>query len=104
MDIQSLKQQSDLSFNVAVTKRNALEKARSRQLMAYNDHLFLADAQTINLVHALKQQHRTFFMLDANDNPCEITDADGFLHLLIQRNQESLNQYHQLHQQLQNKG
>ena len=104
MDIQSLKQQSDLSYDLAATKRNALEKARARQLIAHNDHLFLADAQTINLVHALKQQHLVFFMLDANDNPCEITDADAFLQLLIQRNQESLNQYHQLYQQLQNKG
>ena len=104
MDIQSLKKQSDLSFDLAANKRNALEKARARQLMAYNDHLFLADAHTINLVHALKQLHTVFFILDANDNPCEITDADVFLQLLIQRNQESLNQYHQLHQQLQNKG
>jgi uncharacterized protein with von Willebrand factor type A (vWA) domain len=104
MDIQSLKQQSDLSFDLAANKRNALEKARARQLMAYNNHLFLADAHTINLVHALKQQHTVFFILDANDNPCEITDADVFLQLLIQRNQESLNQYHQLYQQLQNKG
>ena len=29
MDIRSLKQQSDLSYDIAVAKRNALEKANS---------------------------------------------------------------------------
>ena len=90
MDIRSLKQQSDHSFNLAVAKKNGLERALSRQLFAYRDHLFRADADTINLVHALKQHNKKFFLLDANDNPCEI-------------DQETLNQYHQLHEQLKSK-
>ena len=103
MDIRSLKQQSDHSFNLAVSKKNALERAKSRQLFAYNNHLFRADADTINLVHALKQTNKKFFVLDANDNPCEIVNPEEFLQLLIERNQETLNQYHQLHEQLKNK-
>lgn len=103
MDIRSLKHQSDLSFNRAVAKKNALERAQSRQLFAYKDHLFRADADTINLVHALKQNNKKFFVLDANSNPCEIANPEEFLQLLIERNQETLNQYHQLHEQLKNK-
>jgi len=103
MDIRSLKQQSDLSFDLAVAKKNALERALGRQLFAYRNHLFRADAETINLVHALKQNNKKFFLLDANDNPCEIVDPEEFLQLLIERNQETLNQYHQLHEQLKSK-
>jgi len=103
MDLRSLKQQSDHSFNLAVSKKNALERVLSRQLFAYKDHLFRADANTINLVHALKQNNKKFFVLDANDNPCEITNPEEFLQLLIERNQETLNQYHQLHEQLKSK-
>ena len=103
MDLRYLKQQSDHSFNLAVAKKNALERAKSRQLFAYRDHLFRADADTINLVHTLKQNNNKFFILDANDNPCEIVDPAEFLQLLIERNQETLNQYHQLHEQLKSK-
>lgn len=103
MDLKSLRNQSDLSFDVATAKKNALERAESRQIIAYNNHLFCADADTINLVSVLKQQHDKFFILDANDNPCEITDPQEFLNILIQRNQETLNEYHQLHQQLKKK-
>lgn len=100
MDIKSLREQSDLSFNTATTKQNALEKARSRQIVAYNNHLFRADAETINLISVLKQQQDKFFVLDVNQNPCEIDNAEEFLTLLISRNQETLNQYHTLYQQL----
>jgi len=103
MDIESLRNQSDLSFDTATAKKNALERARSRQIIAYNNHLFRADAATINVVSVLKQQHDKFFILDANDNPCEITDPQVFLDVLIQRNQETLNEYHRLHQQLKKK-
>lgn len=103
MDIESLRNQSDLSFDTATAKKNALERAESRQIIAYNNHLFRADADTINLVSVLKQQHDKFFILDTNDNPCEITDPQEFLNILIQRNQETLNEYHQLHQQLKKK-
>lgn len=100
MDIKSLREQSDLSFNTATAKQNALEKARSRQIVAYNNHLFRADAETINLISVLKQQQDKFFVLDVNQNPCEINNAEEFLTLLISRNQETLNQYHALYQQL----
>lgn len=100
MDIKSLREQSDLSFNTATAKQNALEKARSRQIVAYNNHLFRADAETINLISVLKQQKDKFFILDVNQNPCEIDNAEEFLTLLISRNQETLNQYHTLYQQL----
>ena len=103
MDIKSLREQSDLSFDIATAKKNALERAESRQLIAYRDHLFRADTATINAVNVLKQQRDKFFMLDANDNPCEITDPQEFLNVLIQRNQETLNEYHKLYQQLKSK-
>lgn len=100
MNISDLKKQSDLSFEVATAKRNALERAKSRQVVAYNGSIFSADAVTINLVDTLKKTHKTFFILDSNENPCEITDPDTFQELLVKRNQEALNEYHQLHDQL----
>ena len=104
MDIGNIKKHSDLNFEVAQAKNNALEKMRSRQLMAYNERLFKADADTINLVSTMKQHNKDFFVLDVNDNPCHIKDPDDFLQRLIQRNQETLNAYHQLHEDLSNKG
>ena len=47
MDIGELKQKADLSYDISVAKKNALERAVSRQIFAYNGHLFRADAQTI---------------------------------------------------------
>ena len=38
MDIGSLKRESDLSFDIAVAKRNALEKANSRLVVVYKEH------------------------------------------------------------------
>ena len=72
MDIGNLKKHADLNFKVAQAKRNALEKMRSRQIMAYNERLFRADADTINLVHTLKQTKKDFYVLDVNENPCFI--------------------------------
>jgi len=100
MDIGNLKKYSDLNFKVAQAKKNALERMRSRQLMAYNERLFVADANTINLVSTLKQQKQDFYVLDVNDNPCHITEPEDFLNKLIERNQETLNAYQQLHQDL----
>ena len=97
MDIHELKKQSDLSYDTAVAKRNALEKARSRQVMAYEGHLFRADAETICLVRTLKESLETFCVLDTNHNPVEITDPTEFLGKLIERNQESLNAYKQIY-------
>ena len=63
MDIGNIKKHSDLNFEVAQAKSNALEKMRSRQLMAYNERLFKADADTINLVHTLKQNSTTILVM-----------------------------------------
>jgi hypothetical protein len=103
MDIGTLKDYSDLAYDLAQTKKNALEKMRSRQIVAYNGRLFQADVQTINVVQTYKAHSKKFYMLDTNDNPCHITDPDEFLRILIERNQETLNSYHQLHEDLKNK-
>ena len=100
MDIGNIKKHSDLNFEVAQAKKNALEKMRSRQLMAYNERLFMADAHTISLVSTLKQLNKDFYVLDVNDNPCHVEDPNDFLNKLIERNQETLNSYQQLHQDL----
>ena len=97
MDIGSLKKESDLSFDVAVAKRNALEKAHSRLVVVYNEHIFRADAQTINLVKTLEEVHSSpFYILDTSNNPVEISDPKEFLHVLIERNQEAMRSYHQM--------
>ena len=103
MDIGTLKDYSDLAHDLAQTKKNALEKMRSRQIVAYNGRLFQANAETINVVQTFKAHSKDFYMLDTNNNPCHITDPDEFLRILIERNQETLNTYHQLHQDLKNK-
>ena len=97
MDIRDLKKQSDLSYDIAVAKRNALEKAHSRQVLAYEGHLFRADPETLCLVRTLKETNQKFFVLDTNNNPVEITAPDDFLAKLIERNQETLNAYHQMY-------
>ena len=76
---------------------------RSRQIVAYNGRLFQANAETINVVQTFKAHSKEFYMLDTNDNPCHIIDPDEFLRILIERNQETLNSYHQLHEDLKNK-
>ncbi len=104
MDIRDLKKQSDLSYDIAVAKRNALEKAHSRQVLAYNGHLFRADPHTICLVRTLKESHGTFYVLDTNSNPVQIKDADDLLEKLIARNQEALNAYHQMYESFTKRG
>ena len=104
MDIGELKKQSDLSYDVAIAKRNALEKAHARQIIVYNEHIFRADPQTICLVKTLKEDHDTFFVLDTNSNPVEIKDPQDFLAKLIERNQESLSSYHQMYKTFERKG
>jgi hypothetical protein len=99
MDIGELKQKADLSYDISVAKKNALERAESRQIFAYNGHLFRADAQTICLVKTLSEQKDSFFVLDTNNNPCEIKGPVDFLNKLIERNQETLNAYHQINEE-----
>ena len=97
MDISQLKKSADLSYDIAVAKRNALEKAHSRQVVVYREHLFRADPQTICLVRTLKESHDSFCVLDTNNNPVEIPDPAEFLSILVERNQESLNTYKQIY-------
>ena len=98
MTVGELKQKADLSYDISVAKKNALERAESRQIIAHNEHLFKADAQTNCLVKTLSEQKDKFFVLDTNNNPCEITDPTEFLNKLIERNQETLNAYSQIHE------
>ena len=104
MDIGELKKQSDLSYDIAIAKRNALEKAHSRQIIVYNQHIFRADPQTICLVKTLKETVDKFFILDTNNNPVEIQDPEDFLKKLIERNQECLSSYHQMYKTFERKG
>tara|TARA_E500000318_G_C3371110_1_gene138508 strand:- start:1 stop:315 length:315 start_codon:yes stop_codon:yes gene_type:complete len=104
MDIGKLKTYSNLAHDLAQTKKNALEKCKARQIIAYNGRLFRADAQTINVVSTFKAHNKKFIMLDVNDNPCEINEPDSFLSLLIEKNQEALNTYNQLFIALKKKG
>ena len=89
MDIGTLKNYSDLAHDLNQIKKNALEKLKSRQIIAYNGRLFRADADTINVVQTFKAHSKEFYMLDTNDNPCHIIDPDEFLRILIERNQET---------------
>ena len=98
MNVGELKQLADKSYDISVAKKNALERAKSRQIIAYNEHLFIADPQTICLVKTLGENNDSFFVLDTNNNPCEIKDPKDFLNKLIERNQETLNAYHQTHE------
>ena len=104
MNIGELKNKSDLSYNIAVAKRNALEKANSRMVVVYNEHIFRADPETINLVNVLKENNSKFFVLDTNNNPVEITNPEEFLKTLIERNQESLSSYHQMAKTFEQRG
>ena len=104
MDIGELKKQSDLSYDIAIAKRNALEKAHSRLIIVYNEHIFRADSQTICLVKTLKETVDKFFILDTNNNPVEIQDPEDFLKKLIERNQECLSSYHQMYKTFERKG
>tara|TARA_A100001391_G_scaffold183359_1_gene150525 strand:+ start:5360 stop:5677 length:318 start_codon:yes stop_codon:yes gene_type:complete len=104
MDIGELKKQSDLSYDIAIAKRNALEKAQSRQVLVYNEHIFQANAETICLVKTLKDTNEKFFVLDTNNNSVEIQNPNEFLTKLIERNQESLSSYHQMAKTFERKG
>jgi len=97
MDISKLKQRSDRAYAIALEKQNALEKAKSRMILAHHGHLFKADAVTINLVRALADDAETFVILDVNDNPVLVEDPKALLEALKSKNQEVLNSYHQLY-------
>jgi len=104
MDIGELKKQSDLSYNIAVAKRNALEKAHARLVVVYNEHIFRADAETITLVKTLSEHQSPLFVLDTNNNPVEISDPADFLKILIERNQEAISSYHQMSKTFEKRG
>ena len=46
MTVGELKQKADLSYDISVAKKNALERAESRQIIAHNEHLFKAVSYT----------------------------------------------------------
>lgn len=105
MNIGELKKHSDLSYNIAVAKRNALEKAHARLVVVYNGHIFVADAQTINLVKTLSEIcNSPFYVLDTNNNPVEISEPKEFLQTLIERNQEAIGSYHQMSKTFEKRG
>ena len=104
MDIKELKDISDRSYRIAVEKKNALEKAKTSMILAYSGHLFQADAQTINLVHVLKNKHKKFVILDSNQNPMMVNDPDDLLEKLINKQQEALNVYNQAYTNSVSKG
>ena len=103
MDIDNLKQISQQSYDIALQKANALKKADSDQIVVYENHIFKADANTICLVRTLSESKSTCIILDTNNNPCEIKDSKSFLEILLQKNQASLNTYHQLYQKIKSK-
>jgi hypothetical protein len=93
MDISELKKISQKNFDIALAKQNEIEKARSRMIMAYEGHLFLANSETINYVSCMKGLKDSFVILDTNENPVLIDDPAQFLDRLITKNQEVLNSY-----------
>ena len=98
MDMDTLKKKSDLMHDISVEKKNALEKLKSQQILIYNSHIFRADPATIALASALmSSQPEKIYMIDTNDNPCEISDPADFLAKLLEKNQASVNAYHQYH-------
>lgn len=103
MDFNDLKKISQDSYDTNLQKNNALKKAQSDQIVVYNNHIFKADAHTICMAKLLRDLHGKFFILDTNNNPVRVDDPDNFLDVLVQKNQSSLNTYHQLYQKLKNK-
>ena len=104
MDQSSFKKISNDSYDLWLSKSNALEKLKSRQILAYDGHLFKADPETINHVRCLGEKRpHGFSMLDSNKNPTYINDPVQFLDTLIERNQESVNEYLALYKEWQGK-
>lgn len=103
MDLDELKSISQQSYDANLQKSNALHRAESDLILVYQNHIFRADAETICLVRTLSEEHSTFIVLDANQNPVEIKDAADFLTRLKQQNQSALNTYHQLYQKIKHK-
>ena len=99
MDVSELKKISDKSYNIAVAKQNALEKAKSDMLVPYDGHLLNADPDTINLIRNLSEDKKEFVILDVNENPLLVKDPTALRTLLKSKNQEVLNRYHQTYQQ-----
>jgi|DEB0MinimDraft_4_1074332.scaffolds.fasta_scaffold72569_2 hypothetical protein len=104
MEPSDFKDKSNLAFDLWLSKRNALEKLKSRQLIAHEGHLFRADPSTICFVRTMKNDYpQGFSMLDCNENPYLVSDPDHFLQCLLERHQESVNEYMSLYKQWQSK-
>ena len=100
MDIGKLKTYSNLAHDLAQTKKNALEKCKARQIIAYNGRLFRADAQTINVVSTFKAHNKKFIMLDVNDNPILIENLADFKDIILDRYTTSTLEYYEEYQKL----
>ena len=103
MDLSKLKSISQSSYDVALVKSTALHKAQSDLITVYQNHIFLANAETICLVRTLAEHNTAFFILDTNSNPVEIVNPKEFLEILLQKNQSALNTYHQTYIKIKNK-
>lgn len=103
MDLEKLKSISEKSYDIALTKSNALKKAQSDIVTVYQNHIFLANAETICLAKTLAESNSSFFVLDTNSNPVEILDPEEFIEILIQKNQSAINTFHQLYQKIKSK-
>lgn len=104
MDLSKLKSVAQSSYDIALIKSNALRKAESDLVTVYQNHIFLANAETICLVRTLAELNPAFFILDSNSNPVEIVNPKEFLEILVQNNQSALNTYHQTYQKIKNRG
>ena len=103
--IKDLKARSDRAFDVQLQKQNLLESCRARQVLAHNGGIFKVDHALISFLNALKHNNTvSTVILDSNDNPVEIKEADDFLDRLVARNQEALNAYHQMYVTFTRKG
>lgn len=95
MDIKSLKEQSDLAHQISVEKQTALEKMKSRQTVIYKNRIFKAEPNFINHVKTLIDKNfSVIYVIDSNQNPCEIENPTEFFEILLERNQESIRDYH----------
>jgi hypothetical protein len=103
MDLSKLKSVAQSSYDISLMKSNALRKAESDLVTVYQNHIFVANTETICLVRTLAESNNSFFMLDTNSNPVEIANPKEFLEILVQKNQSALNTYHQTYQKIKRK-
>lgn len=98
--LEQLKADSDHAFDLSLQKQNLLEHCRARQIMAYNDGLFMVDHNHIAFLQAMKDMGlQRACMLDSNNNPIEVEVKD-LMEKSVARYHEALYAYHQLYETL----